>query len=31
VDAMLNELRGQIHRPILSWEENDLPNSLKNN
>ncbi|MFC6223567.1 NADH-quinone oxidoreductase subunit NuoE [Hymenobacter artigasi] len=31
VDAMLNDLRGQIHRPILSWEENDLPNSLKNN
>lgn len=31
VDAMLDDLRGQIHRPILSWEENDLPNSLKNN
>ncbi|WP_035559208.1 complex I 24 kDa subunit family protein [Hymenobacter sp. IS2118] len=31
VDAMLNDLRGQIHRPILSWEENDLPNSLRNN
>ncbi|MDB5268850.1 MAG: dehydrogenase [Hymenobacter sp.] len=32
VDAMLNELRGQIHRPILSWEESSsLPNSLKNN
>ncbi|MGY3090104.1 NADH-quinone oxidoreductase subunit E [Hymenobacter sp. UYAg731] len=32
VDAMLNELRGQVHRPILSWEENSsLPNSLKNN
>ena len=31
VDAMLNELRSLVHRPILSWEENDLPNSLKNN
>jgi NADH-quinone oxidoreductase subunit E len=31
VDSMLNELRSLIHRPILPWEENSLPNSLKNN
>ena len=31
VDAMLNELRGLVHRPILSWEENGLPNSIQNN
>jgi len=29
VDAMLDELRGLVHRPILSWEENGLPNSLQ--
>ena len=31
VDAMLNELRSLVHRPILSWEENSLPNSVQNN
>ncbi|MFD1469730.1 NADH-quinone oxidoreductase subunit NuoE [Hymenobacter caeli] len=31
VDAMLSELRGQIHRPILPWEETGLPTSLQNN
>jgi NADH-quinone oxidoreductase subunit E len=31
VDAMLTELRNQVHRPILPWEEVGLPNSLKNN
>ena len=31
VDAMLNELRNLVHRPILSWEENGLPNSVQNN
>ena len=31
VDAMLDELRNLAHRPILSWEENGLPNSLQNN
>ncbi len=30
VDTMLSELRSLIHRPILSWEENGLPNSLQN-
>ena len=29
VDAMLDELRGLVHRPILSWEETGLPNSLQ--
>ncbi|MBJ6143834.1 NAD(P)H-dependent oxidoreductase subunit E [Hymenobacter sp. BT559] len=31
VNAMLNELRGLVHRPILPWEENGLPTSLQNN
>jgi len=31
VDAMLTELRNQVHRPILPWEEVGLLNSLKNN
>ncbi len=31
VNAMLSELRGQIHRPILPWEETGLPNSLQTN
>ena len=29
VDAMLDELRGLVHRPILSWEDQGLPNSLQ--
>jgi NADH-quinone oxidoreductase subunit E len=31
VNAMLNELRGLVHRPILPWEETGLPTSLQNN
>ena len=31
VDAMLTELRNQVHRPILPWEETGLPNSLAHN
>lgn len=31
VDKLLTELRGLLHRPILSWEETGLPNSLQNN
>lgn len=31
VDAMLSELRNQVHRPALPWEENGLPNALANN
>ncbi|MGI4834811.1 MAG: NADH-quinone oxidoreductase subunit NuoE [Janthinobacterium lividum] len=31
VDAMLRELRGMVHRPILPWEETGLPTSLQNN
>lgn len=31
VDAMLDELKSLVHRPVLSWEQNDLPNSLNNN
>ena len=31
VDAMLNELKSLVHRPILPWEETGLPNSLKTN
>ncbi|MBX0292415.1 MULTISPECIES: NAD(P)H-dependent oxidoreductase subunit E [Hymenobacter] len=31
VDAMLTELRNQVHRPALPWEETGLPNALANN
>lgn len=31
VDAMLTELRNQVHRPALPWEENGLSNALANN
>ncbi|UYZ61626.1 NADH-quinone oxidoreductase subunit NuoE family protein [Hymenobacter weizhouensis] len=31
VDAMLTELRNQVHRPALPWEENGLTNALANN
>lgn len=31
VDAMLTELRNQVHRPALPWEENGLPNALNSN
>jgi NADH-quinone oxidoreductase subunit E len=31
VNAMLSELKGLVHRPILPWEENGLPTSLQNN
>jgi NADH-quinone oxidoreductase subunit E len=31
VDAMLTELRNQVHRPALPWEENGLPNALDRN
>ncbi|RZK43463.1 MAG: NAD(P)H-dependent oxidoreductase subunit E [Hymenobacter sp.] len=31
VDAMLRELRGMVHRPILPWEKTGLPTSLQNN
>ncbi|MVN78429.1 NADH-quinone oxidoreductase subunit NuoE [Hymenobacter sp. HMF4947] len=29
VQAMLNELHGLVHRPILPWEETGLPTSLQ--
>jgi NADH-quinone oxidoreductase subunit E len=31
VYAMLTELRNQVHRPALPWEETGLPNALANN
>ncbi|SDY50728.1 NADH-quinone oxidoreductase subunit NuoE family protein [Hymenobacter psychrophilus] len=31
VDAMLAELRNQVHRPALPWEETGLSNALANN
>jgi NADH-quinone oxidoreductase subunit E len=31
VDAMLTELRSQVHRSALPWEETGLPNALERN
>lgn len=31
VDSMLTELRNQVHRPALPWEENGLSNALARN